>query len=114
MAAKTLKRNNFYTYRVTWSEEDHEYVGLCAEFPGLSWLADTQEKALKGINQLVAEVLLDMQANNEDIPQPLSIKSYSGKFSVRIPPELHRELTIHAAESKVSFNRYVSAKLASK
>ena len=34
-----------YTYRVTWSEEDGEYVGLCAEFPSLSWLADTQTAA---------------------------------------------------------------------
>lgn len=25
-----------YTYRVTWSAEDEEYVGLCAEFPSLS------------------------------------------------------------------------------
>ena len=27
-----------YTYRVTWSAEDNKYVGLCAEFPSLSWL----------------------------------------------------------------------------
>ena len=27
-----------YTYRVLWSEEDAEFVGLCAEFPSLSWL----------------------------------------------------------------------------
>jgi predicted HicB family RNase H-like nuclease len=114
MVNKELVKNKLYTYRVTWSEEDNEYVGLCAEFPGLSWLADTQEKALKGINQLVADVLVDMQANNEDIPLPLSIKNYSGKFSVRIPPEVHRELAIYAAESKVSFNRYISAKLTSK
>lgn len=32
-------------YRVTWSEEDQEYVGLCAEFPSLSWLAESQEAA---------------------------------------------------------------------
>ena len=38
-----------YTYRVTWSEEDGEFVGLCAEFPGLSWLADSMEGALKGL-----------------------------------------------------------------
>jgi hypothetical protein len=25
-----------YTYRVTWSDEDKEYIGLCAEFPSLS------------------------------------------------------------------------------
>ena len=34
-----------YTYRVTWSEEDIEYVGLCAGFPSLSWLAETREAA---------------------------------------------------------------------
>ena len=50
-----------YTYRVTWSEEDKEYVGLCAEFPSLSWLADTQQAALRGINDVVAEVLLDIK-----------------------------------------------------
>ena len=45
-----------YTYRVTWSEEDQEYVGLCAELPGLSWLDKSQEQALKGIRQLVSEL----------------------------------------------------------
>jgi hypothetical protein len=29
-------KNDRYTYRVTWSEDDKEYVGLCAEFPRLS------------------------------------------------------------------------------
>ncbi len=24
-----------FTYRVTWSEEDGEFVGICAEFPSL-------------------------------------------------------------------------------
>jgi hypothetical protein len=33
---------------------------MCVEFPSLSWLADTPEKALKGIRNLVADVLLDM------------------------------------------------------
>ncbi|GFO77217.1 antitoxin [Bathymodiolus platifrons methanotrophic gill symbiont] len=33
-----------YTYRVTWSEEDGEFLGLCSEFPSLSWLAETSEK----------------------------------------------------------------------
>jgi len=113
MVTKTLIKNNLYTYRVTWSEEDKDYVGLCAEFPGLSWLADTQEEALRGINKLVAEVLSDMKSNNEAPPLPLSVKSYSGKFIVRVPPDLHRKLTILAAESRVSFNRYISVKLAS-
>lgn len=101
-----------YTYRVTWSAEDGEHVGLCAEFPSLSWLAPTLEGALAGVRQLVAEVAADMQANGEALPIPLSEKHYSGEFKVRIPPEVHRALALEAAEQGVSLNRLASAKLA--
>jgi len=53
-------KHDKYTYRVTWSETDEEYVGLCAEFPSLSWLATSPEAALKGIRNVVAEVISDM------------------------------------------------------
>jgi hypothetical protein len=46
---------DFYTYRVTWSEEDQEFVGLCAEYPSMSWLAQKPETALRGIRKIVAE-----------------------------------------------------------
>ena len=100
-----------YTYRIMWSEEDGEYVGLCAEFPSLSWLADTQEAALVGIRDTVKQVIQDMKSTGEPIPQPLATRRYSGKFTVRVPPEVHRKLQIQAAESNVSINRLVSAKL---
>ena len=101
-----------YTYRVMWSEEDQEFVGLCAEFPSLSWLESSPEAALKGIRSLVKESVDDMAANQEEIPSPLSTRQYSGKFMVRVPPEVHRQLAIQAAESGVSLNRVASAKLA--
>lgn len=100
-----------YTYRVTWSEEDQEYVALCAEFPSLSWLALTPEEALRGIRQLVADVIADMQANGETAPEPIATRHCTGKFMVRIPPEVHRRLVMEAAEEGVSLNRVVSAKL---
>jgi len=108
---KVAGKNDRYTYRITWSEEDKEYVGLCAEFPSLSWLTDTQEGALRGINNVVAEVISDMESNSETVPEPLSVKRYSGKFTVRIPSDIHRKLAIQAAESRVSFNRLISSKL---
>jgi len=101
-----------YTYRVTWSEEDGEFVGLCAEFPSLSWLDKSPEAALAGIMDTVKQVILDMQSTNEPIPSPLATRRYSGKFTVRVPPEVHRKLQIEAAEAKVSFNRLISSKLA--
>ena len=106
----TLKQDR-YTYRVTWSEEDEEYVGLCAEFPGLSWLAATPEEALRGIRRVVAEVVADLKRNQEIVPEPLATRQYSGKFQVRVPPELHRRLALEAAESGVSLNRLASVKL---
>ena len=81
---------NHYTYRVTWSPEDNEHIGLCTEFPSLSWLAPTPEEALTGIGQLVREVVTDMQDNGEAIPTPLAEKNYSGEFRVRIPSIVHR------------------------
>ena len=100
-----------YTYRVTWSEEDEEYVALCAEFPSLSWLADTPEEALQGIRQVVADVVADLESNNESVPEPIAVKQYSGKFMIRIPPEVHRRLALEAAEAGVSLNRLASSKL---
>jgi predicted HicB family RNase H-like nuclease len=95
-----------------WSEEDAQCVGLCAEFPSLSHLAATPEKALRGIRKVVAEVIEDMAASGESIPEPLSSRQFSGKFMVRVPPEVHRQLAMEAAEEQISLNRLVSAKLA--
>jgi len=101
-----------YTYRVTWSAEDQEHLGLCTEFPSLSWLSATPEEALSGIRSIVHEVIDDLRANDEPIPEPLAERKYSGEFRVRIPPELHRQLAIAAAEQGISLNRLASAKLA--
>ena len=106
-----ISKSLLYTYRVTWSEDDNEYVGLCAEFPSLSWLAKTPEAALKGIRKVVADIVVDMQSTGETVPDPIAGKHYSGKFMVRIPPEIHRKLAIQAAESGVSLNRLASSKL---
>lgn len=103
---------NHYTYRVTWSQEDGEYVGLCAELSSLSWLAPTPEKALSGIRELVSEIVADMQRAGESIPEPLAERQYSGRFMVRVPSFVHRALATEAAEQGVSLNRLASAKLA--
>ncbi|MFT5140683.1 MAG: putative HicB family RNase H-like nuclease [Rhodothermales bacterium] len=101
-----------YTYRVTWSDEDGEFVGLCAEFPGLSWLSVDPEEALKGVRALVKNVVEEMVQTGETFPSPISSRQFSGKFMVRIPPEVHRHLATEAAEAGVSLNRIASVKLA--
>lgn len=102
---------NKYTYRVSWSEEDAEFVGTCVEFPSLSWLDERPETALGGIMRMVDEVVRDMQVAGETPPEPLATKQFSGRFSARVGPELHRRLTIRAAEAGFSLQRYVREKL---
>ena len=104
---------NHYTYRVIWSDEDEQYVGLCAEFPSLSWLASSPEEALRGILRVAAKVVKDMKVNDEPVPEPISSRRYSGKLMVRIPPEVHRRLALEAAEEDISLNRLISTKLSS-
>jgi predicted HicB family RNase H-like nuclease len=101
-----------YTYRLAWSAEDNEYVATVAEFPSLSWLAPTPEEAFSGLANVVREAVADMVASGEPVPEPLSERTYSGKFQVRVPSELHRRLAVEAAEQKVSLNRLVSERLA--
>ena len=104
--------SDHYTYRVTWSLEDEEYIGLCTEFPSLSWLASSPDEAFTGIRQLVSGCLEDMQTSGETPPKPMADRSYSGNFVVRVPSEVHRALATRAAEEGVSLNRLVSARLA--
>ena len=104
-------QHDHYSYRVIWSEDDNEYVGLCSEFPSLSWLAVSPAEALGGIRKVVAEVVEEMIKNKEHIPEPITAKQYSGKFIVRVPPEVHRRLALEAAEAGISLNRLASAKL---
>ena len=104
--------SDHYTYRITWSVEDGEHVGLCAEFPSLSWLAPTPDQALSGIRRLVSTCIEDMQSTGEKEPEPIADRAYSGRFVVRIPPEAHRALAVEAAEQGVSLNRLASTRLA--
>jgi len=103
--------NDHYTYRVTWSPDDQEFVATCAEFPSLSWLEPDDIDALRGIKKLVAEVVEDMRANGEATPEPIADRKYSGRFVVRTTSQIHRRLAVEAAEAKVSLNRYINAKL---
>lgn len=102
-----------YTYRVAWSADDGEFVATCLEFPSLSWLAGSQVDALVGMEALLREVVDDLIESGEAVPAPLSERTFSGRFNVRIGEQLHRSLATEAAEQRMSLNQYVVKKLAS-
>ena len=100
-----------YTYRVEWSEEDQLHIGRCLEFPSLSAHGATAECALKEIEKVVGEAIVWMQEENEEIPEPFGVKRYKGNLTLRIPPEVHRNLSIKSAEEGVSVNQYILSKI---
>ena len=113
MQTQTPVDVSHYSYRVTWSAEDDEFVAACLEFPSLSWLAPTQIEAIQGLVAVVSDVLADMAEQGEKIPIPFAERTYSGTFNVRIGEGLHRDLVVHAAEDGLSLNQYVVKKLSS-
>ena len=102
-----------YTYRVSWSHEDGEYLATCVEFPSLSWLDESRVAALDGMVTLVTDVVDDLTKSQEQIPEPLSDRKFSGKFLVRTSPSLHARLVQEAAEQHISLNQWALQKLSS-
>lgn len=102
-----------YTYQISWSEEDSEYVATVLEFPSLSWLDPERTQAEQGLLNLVAAILADRAESGEKIPTPLGERFYSGKFNVRTSHSPHRRLVMEAESEGVSLNTWINQKLAS-
>ena len=68
-------------------------------------------EALQGLEALLSDVVVDMQKQGEDVPEPISERSYSGKFNLRLGEKLHREVALRAAEENLSINQWVVRKL---
>jgi len=110
-----MKKNEVdkYIYRVEWSEEDQLHIAYCLEFPSLMAHGKTPEIAFKEIQTVVKESLKWLKEKKEPIPVPLSLKPYKGNLTLRIPPEVHREIAKKSAEEGVSINQYILSKIAS-
>jgi len=100
-----------YTYRIEWSEEDQVFIARCLEFPGLAAHDDSTENALKEIKIVVNESVKWLQEDKKPAPQPLGMKRFKGNLTLRVPPEIHRELAIKSAEQGVSVNQYILSRI---
>ncbi|WP_082440542.1 type II toxin-antitoxin system HicB family antitoxin [Bifidobacterium aesculapii] len=103
---------NHYAYRVRWDGDGERFVATCAELPDVTFSSASQLEAFVGIRGAVEAEVARLAANGEEVPEPLSERRFSGRILVRIPPELHRRLSIEAAEQHISLNRLISNRLA--
>ena len=89
----SIPREELYTYRVEWSEEDQEFMGTVAEFPSLSCLADSSLEALSGIQQVVLQAIDILEEEGKPVPDP---------YHLRQEPPMHTRGRL--AESPISWN----------
>jgi predicted RNase H-like HicB family nuclease len=116
-SAEVLRKLNMqathdhYTYRQEWSSEDDAYIARCLEFPSLATHGPSPEAALSELRMLVTDIVTEMRSNNEGVPEPLGIRTYSGKLVLRLPKSTHRDIAIRATEEEVSINQFLLSRL---
>jgi predicted HicB family RNase H-like nuclease len=100
-----------YTYRVEWSEFDKAHIAVCLEFPSLSAVETTTQRALASIREVVAASIEWMLEEGERVPEPFGLRQYRGNLTLRVPSYVHREIAIRSAEEGVSINQYVLSRV---
>lgn len=88
------------------------YVAYIPDLPGCITQGETLAEIAEMIEDAKAGWLDLALQDGKEIPEPDPEEEYSGKFNVRIPKSLHKELAVKAREEKVSLNQTVTYLLA--
>ena len=59
-----------YSYHITWSPEDRQFVAAFLELPGLSGLGDTIGEAIKELSEALRAWLEAAKRENFELPEP--------------------------------------------
>lgn len=89
------------------------FVGEIEELHGCMTQAETLDEVFKLIEDARQLWIKTAYDEGQDIPLPRDMEQYTGKFLVRIPRGLHRDLVRGAKREGVSLNQYVTSLLAS-
>lgn len=94
------------------SDGDVAYVARVVELPGCFTQADSFEELEAMVQDAMHAWIESALEDGVAIPEPRATDQYSGKFVVRIPRTLHRQLAVVAEREGVSLNAFVSSALA--
>lgn len=100
-----------YTIRLK-KNSDGTYFAEIEELPGCITEGDTENEALIMLDDAKKVWLETAIARKLSIPEPAT-DEYSGKFNIRLPKFLHRQLAYKAKQEKVSLNTLITTTLAS-
>jgi predicted HicB family RNase H-like nuclease len=106
---KALARR--YLKVIEWSDEDGCYIGSAPPIIGQCCHGATEAAVLAHLHTIVEEWVKIFLRDGRPLPEGTAGKQYSGKFLVRIAPELHQKAALKAAAREVSLNEFVATAL---
>lgn len=95
-------------YPIT-DENGTEWSAEIPELAGCIGAGDTPQEALLALEDAKMSWIEIALIDKRSIPEPKNLENvdYSGKFTIRLPKSLHRELTERAEEENISLNQYL-------
>jgi len=103
-----------YTRVLVPDEESGTFMARLVEFPGCLAQGDSPTDAyerLEAAAESWIEAALEMR---QEIPQPGSGSEFSGRFALRLPRSLHRQVAELAELDGTSLNQFIVSTLAEK
>jgi predicted RNase H-like HicB family nuclease len=100
-------------YRVALQyDPDGYWIAEHPELPGCIADGETAQEALSSLDISRELWIESCLATGHEVPEPQEAPQYSGRFVLRIPKSLHRDLANEAEAEGVSLNSFVSNVLA--
>jgi len=96
---------------VEWSDEDRCYVGSAPPLIGQCCHGKTEAAVLAQLQTIVEEWTENLLADGKPLPPGTANRKFSGRFVVRISPEIHRKIALKAMAQGDSLNQFVSEAL---
>ena len=102
-------------YRVALQyDSDGYWIAEHPELPGCKADGETAQEALSSLDVSRELWIQSRLATGLEVPEPQEVPEYSGRFVLRIPKSLHRDLSNEAEAEGVSLNSLVSNILSSR
>ena len=114
MEKKKTSNLNAYKYHVemvSFGDDDYEYMVTYDQFKEVIGAGSSEEEAIKDAKDNLSAYFEYCKANGILIPEPTTkkwIDDYSGKITVRLPKQLHRDIAAYAIRDGVSLNYIIN------
>jgi predicted HicB family RNase H-like nuclease len=105
--SKAREYSRKYVKVIEWDPIDSCFVGSAPPIIGRSCHGETEAEVLRQLGPMVEEWVELFLAEGRPLPEETANREYSGKFLVRLKPELHKKAALQAMVRGLSLNQYV-------